>query len=48
MLSKMFLKVLKMDPSSKAEFFKSVGATSALDKIINTGYKALNLEYFFT
>lgn len=41
-------KVLKMDPSSKAEFFKSVGATSALDKIINTGYKALNLEYFFT
>ena len=37
-----------MDPEVRADFFKEVGATSALDKIIKTGYKALCLEYFFT
>jgi obg-like ATPase 1 len=37
-----------MDAPGRAEFFKEVGAISALDKIIKTGYKALCLEYFFT
>jgi len=41
-------KVVNMDPASKIEFFKEAGATSALDKIIKIGYKALCLEYFFT
>lgn len=42
------LKVVEMDPEARADFFKEVGAISALDKIIKTGYKALCLEYFFT
>jgi obg-like ATPase 1 len=39
---------IKIEQTAKAEFFKESGATSALNKITNAGYKALNLEYFFT
>jgi len=36
------------DPVLRKKFMEDVGATSALDKIIVQGYKALQLEYFFT
>lgn len=42
------LKVIEMDPEARANYLKEVGATSALSKIIKTGYKTLCLEYFFT
>jgi obg-like ATPase 1 len=42
------LKVVEMNAADRADFFKEVGATSALDKIIKQGYRALCLEYFFT
>lgn len=37
-----------MEPDQRETYFKESGATSALDKIVKTGYKALQLEYFFT
>ncbi|KAL1498116.1 hypothetical protein ABEB36_008969 [Hypothenemus hampei] len=36
------------DPVLRKKYLEDVGATSALDKIIVQGYKALQLEYFFT
>lgn len=36
------------DEAERAKYLQEVGATSALDKIIVQGYKALQLEYFFT
>ncbi|CAD5206745.1 unnamed protein product [Bursaphelenchus okinawaensis] len=42
------LKLVEMDPEQREEYQKQVGATSNLDKIVKTGYKALQLEYFFT
>jgi obg-like ATPase 1 len=41
-------KILDMDDDAKAAYFKEQNATSALDKIIVQGYKALQLIYFFT
>lgn len=37
-----------MDPEQREAFIKEAGVPSALDKIVKTGYKALQLEYFFT
>jgi obg-like ATPase 1 len=42
------LKIIDMEPEKREEYLKEQGATSALDKIVKTGYKALQLEYFFT
>lgn len=42
------LKAIEMDPPARTEYFSQTGVSSALDKIIKTGYKALCLEYFFT
>ncbi|KAK9889595.1 hypothetical protein WA026_006968 [Henosepilachna vigintioctopunctata] len=36
------------DPALKKKFLEDNNVTSALDKIIVNGYKALQLEYFFT
>ncbi|XP_047988039.1 obg-like ATPase 1 isoform X1 [Leguminivora glycinivorella] len=41
-------KLMDMEPAEKQAFLKEHGITSALDKIIVAGYKALQLEYFFT
>lgn len=41
-------KLIELDSDDRAAYLKEVGATSALDKIILQGYKALQLEYFFT
>lgn len=41
-------KLLDMDPEERKQFLKENNITSALDKIIVQGYKALQLEYFFT
>lgn len=42
------LKFIEMDTEARANFVKEAGVPSALDKIVKTGYKALQLEYFFT
>ncbi|KAK4315033.1 hypothetical protein Pmani_013719 [Petrolisthes manimaculis] len=42
------LKLADMEPEAKEQFLKDSNATSALDKIIVQGYKALQLMYFFT
>uniref|UniRef100_A0A913HMI2 Obg-like ATPase 1 n=1 Tax=Strongyloides stercoralis TaxID=6248 RepID=A0A913HMI2_STRER len=42
------LKNIEMNPDEREAWYKEVGATSNLDKIVKTGYKALQLEYFFT
>ncbi|KAI6241443.1 Obg-like ATPase 1 [Aphelenchoides fujianensis] len=42
------LKLVEMEPEEREKYLKEQGATSALDKIVKTGYKALQLEYFFT
>lgn len=42
------LKYIEMAPDERDKWCKEVGATSNLDKIVHTGYKALQLEYFFT
>jgi obg-like ATPase 1 len=42
------LKLVEMEPEEREAYLKEQGATSALDKIVKTGYKALQLEYFFT
>jgi len=41
-------KLLDMPADERESFLKQLGATSVLDKIVKTGYKALQLEYFFT
>jgi obg-like ATPase 1 len=41
-------KVLDMEENDKQEFYKNNSTSSSLDKIVKTGYKALQLEYFFT
>jgi len=40
--------LVDMPDDEKAAYLKEAGATSALDKIITQGYKALQLMYFFT
>lgn len=42
------LKIIDMSPEDREAYMKEQGATSVLDKIVKTGYKALQLEYFFT
>ncbi|CEF67024.1 Obg-like ATPase 1 [Strongyloides ratti] len=42
------LKNIEMNPDEREAWYKEVGATSNLDKIVKIGYKALQLEYFFT
>lgn len=41
-------KVYEMDPEEREKYLKETGAHSMLEKIIVTGYKALQLIYFFT
>ncbi|XP_018014001.1 obg-like ATPase 1 isoform X2 [Hyalella azteca] len=41
-------KLLEMGEEERAEYCKANNCTSALDKIITQGYKALQLEYYFT
>lgn len=41
-------KLQEMEPEARASYVKETGAPSVLDKVIVTGYKALNLVYFFT
>jgi len=41
-------KIVEMPDDERQAYTKEVGAQSALDKIILTGYKALQLQYFFT
>ncbi|XP_071516315.1 obg-like ATPase 1 [Panulirus ornatus] len=42
------LKLVDMEPEAKSQFLQESYVTSALDKIIIQGYKALQLMYFFT
>ncbi|KAI6182906.1 Obg-like ATPase 1 [Aphelenchoides bicaudatus] len=42
------LKVIEMEPEQREAYLKENSVTSALDKIVKTGYGALQLEYFFT
>lgn len=37
-----------MDPEARATYLKEIGGTSILPKIIVTGYKTLQLIYYFT
>ncbi|XP_046603942.1 adenylate kinase 9 isoform X2 [Neodiprion virginianus] len=41
-------KIFDMEDEERAKYFEEHKATSALDKIIVQGYKALQLQYFFT
>jgi obg-like ATPase 1 len=41
-------KLIDMPEDERAAYCKEKGVTSNLDKIVHTGYKALQLEYFFT
>ncbi|KOX80468.1 hypothetical protein WN51_12951 [Melipona quadrifasciata] len=41
-------KLLDMDDAERAKYLEENKVTSALDKIIVQGYKALQLQYFFT
>ncbi|XP_065173288.1 obg-like ATPase 1 [Atheta coriaria] len=41
-------KLVEMDEAEAKKYMEDNKATSALEKIIVQGYKALNLEYFFT
>ncbi|XP_066586905.1 adenylate kinase 9 [Prorops nasuta] len=41
-------KIVDMDDAERAKYFEENKVTSALDKIIVQGYKALQLQYFFT
>lgn len=41
-------KLADMDPPLRAKFLEENNCTSTLDKIIVQGYKALQLQYFFT
>ncbi|XP_067928820.1 obg-like ATPase 1 [Watersipora subatra] len=40
--------LVDMSPEETTSFLQEKNATSALDKIITNGFKALHLEYFFT
>ncbi|KAF6022061.1 hypothetical protein EB796_019636 [Bugula neritina] len=40
--------LIDLSEAENADFLKEKGTTSALDKIITNGFKALHLEYFFT
>ncbi|VDN58142.1 unnamed protein product [Dracunculus medinensis] len=42
------LKLMDMSAEEKEKYLKEINSTSALDRIVKTGYKALQLEYFFT
>ncbi|VDD97127.1 unnamed protein product [Enterobius vermicularis] len=42
------LKLLDLPDDERENYFKENGCTSALEKIVKNGYKALQLEYFFT
>jgi len=42
------LKLIEMPDDERAKYIKEVGVQSALEKIIKAGFKALQLEYFFT
>ncbi|CAJ0933228.1 unnamed protein product, partial [Mesorhabditis belari] len=42
------LKIIEMPGDEREKFYKEVSATSNLDKIVHTGYEALQLQYFFT
>ncbi|XP_047469808.1 obg-like ATPase 1 [Penaeus chinensis] len=42
------LKLADMEPEARADYLKENNLSSALDKIILQGYKALQLQYFFT
>lgn len=42
------LKLAEMEPEEREKYLKENNLTSALDKIILQGYKALHLQYFFT
>ncbi|MFH4982612.1 hypothetical protein AB6A40_009321 [Gnathostoma spinigerum] len=41
-------KLMDMPEDEREAYLKTIGATSALEKIVKIGYKALQLEYFFT
>lgn len=41
-------KIIEMEEPERKKYMEEVQATSALDKIIIQGYKALQLQYFFT
>ncbi|CAH1722178.1 obg-like ATPase 1 [Aphis gossypii] len=41
-------KIIEMEEPERKKYMEEVQATSALDKIIVQGYKALQLQYFFT
>lgn len=41
-------KIIEMEEPERKKYLEEVQATSALDKIIIQGYKALQLQYFFT
>jgi len=41
-------KLVDMPDDEKEKYLKEIGTTGSLEKIIKTGYKALQLEYFFT
>ncbi|XP_022181717.1 obg-like ATPase 1 [Myzus persicae] len=41
-------KIIEMEVPERKKYMEDVQATSALDKIIIQGYKALQLQYFFT
>jgi len=40
--------LMEMEPDEAGDYLKEKSTTSALDKIITNGFKALHLEYFFT
>jgi len=41
-------KLVDMPEDEKEKYLKEIGTTGSLEKIIKTGYKILQLEYFFT
>uniref|UniRef100_A0A915I853 Obg-like ATPase 1 n=1 Tax=Romanomermis culicivorax TaxID=13658 RepID=A0A915I853_ROMCU len=42
------MKLIEMPEDERSAYLKEKNITSALEKIIKTGYKSLQLEYFFT
>jgi obg-like ATPase 1 len=41
-------KLVELGPEKAAEYLKQIGTTTAIPKIIKTGYHAINLVHFFT
>lgn len=41
-------KLVDMPEDERDKYCKEVGATSAIDKIVTTGFRAIQLIYFFT